>query len=86
MPVDGLGDVGGAVENARYKLAAGFIEDLRRIDTQIRDTRKRLTVTVRAFGTSLTEIFGVGPVIAAIDVSRCAIDVSRFASRDHFDA
>jgi transposase len=33
----------------------------------------------------VTEIFGVGPVIAAIVID-CVADVSRFASRDHFAA
>jgi len=75
----------GAVDNARCELAAGFIEDLRRIDTQMSDTRKRLALTVRASGTSLTEIFGVGPVVAAVVIG-CVIDVSRFASRDRFAA
>jgi hypothetical protein len=31
----------------------------------MRDTKKKLAVMVRASGTTLTEIFGVGPVIAA---------------------
>ena len=75
----------GAVEAARCELAAGFIEDLCRIDAQMGDTRKRLTVTVKASGTSLTGIFGVGPVIAAIVIG-CVTDVSRFASRDRFAA
>ena len=74
-----------AVDDARCVLAAGFIEDLHRIDAQMSDTRKRLAVTVRASGTSLTEIFGVGPVVAAVVIG-CVIDVSRFASRDRFAA
>jgi transposase len=73
----------GAVAVARWELAAEFLADLRRIDAQRHDTRKRLTVAVQASGTTTTEIFGVGPVIAAIVIG-CAVDVSRFASRDHF--
>ena len=49
------------------------------------DTKKRLAVTVRASGTTLTEIFGVGPVIAATMIGYVA-DVSRFPSRDRFAA
>jgi transposase len=75
----------GAVAVARCELAAEFLGDLRRIDAQMSDTRKRLTAAVRASGTTLTEIFGVGPVIAAIVIG-CVTDVSRFASRDHFAA
>ena len=64
-------------------MAAEFPGDLRRIDAQMRDTRKRLNAAVRASGTTVTEIFGVGPVIAAIVIG-CVVDASRFASRDHF--
>jgi len=73
----------GAVDAARCDLAAAFIEDLQRIDAHLRDTRKKLTAAVRASGTSLTGLFGVGPVIAATIIGDVG-DVSRFRSRDHF--
>ena len=75
----------GAVALARCELAAAFLGDLRRIDAQMRDTKKRLAVTVRASGTTLTEIFGVGPVIAATMIGYVA-DASRFPGRDRFAA
>jgi len=75
----------GAVQIARCELAAEFLHDLRRIDTQLRDTNKRLTVAVRASGTTVTGIFGVGPVIAATMIGYVA-DVARFPSRDRFAA
>ena len=75
----------GAVALARCELAAGFPGDLRRIDAQMRDTKKKLAVTVRASGTTLTEVFGVGPVIAATMIGYVA-DASRFPSRDNFAA
>jgi hypothetical protein len=53
------------VQAARCELAAAFPDDLRRIGARIRETRKKLAVTVAAAGTSLTGLFGVGPVIAA---------------------
>lgn len=56
---------GSAGEPPAPQLAAEFLGDLRHLDTQIRDTRKKLAAAVRASGTTLTEIFGVGPVIAA---------------------
>ncbi len=49
----------GAIALARCELAAEFLDDLRRIDAQMHDTRKRLTVAVRASGTTTTGIFGV---------------------------
>jgi transposase len=42
-------------------------------------------VAVRVSGTSLTGVFGVGPVIAATVIGDVR-DVSRFASRDRFAA
>jgi transposase len=75
----------GAVEAARCELAAEFLADLRRVDAQMRDARNKLTIAVRASGTTLTEVFGVGPIVAAIVIGE-ARGVSRFASRDHFAA
>jgi transposase len=73
----------GAVAQARHDLAAEFLADLYRLDAQLRETKKKLTTAVRASGTSLTETFGVGPVIAAT-VTGAVGEVSRFASRDRF--
>jgi transposase len=75
----------GAVALARCELAAEFLHDLRRIDAQMPDTKKPLAVSVRAPGTTLTEIFGAGPVIAATVIGHAA-GVSRFPGRDHFAA
>ena len=75
----------GAVQQARAELAAELIADLRRVDALLKETRKKLAVAVRASGTSLTEVFGVGPVIAAAVIGDVR-DVTRFASRDRFAA
>jgi transposase len=74
-----------AVAVARCELAAEFTQDLRGIDAAIRDTRKKLAIAVRAAGTSLTGLFGVGPVIAAAVIGDVRA-VSRFPGRDHFAA
>jgi transposase len=75
----------GAVALARWELADDFLEDLRRLDGQMSQTRKKLAVAVKASGTTLTEVFGVGPVIAAIVLGEVE-DVSRFRDRDRFAA
>jgi transposase len=75
----------GAVQQARAELAAELVADLRRVDALLRETKKKLAAAVRASGTSLTEVFGVGPVIAATVIGDVR-DVSRFASRDRFAA
>jgi transposase len=75
----------GAVQGARRELAADLLEDLRRVDAQLRETRKKLAVAVAAAGTSLTGLFGVGPVIAAAVIGDVR-EVARFPGRDPFAA
>jgi transposase len=75
----------GAAGQARCELAAELLDDMRQMDTRIRESKKKLAVAVRASGTTVTEIFGVGPVIAATVIGDAG-DVARFASRDHFAA
>ncbi len=73
------------VAAARCELAAAFIDDLRGTGARIRATRKKLAAAVAAAGTSLTGLFGVGPVIAAAVIGDVR-DVSRFGGRDPFAA
>jgi transposase len=74
-----------AVAAARCELAAGLAGDLHRIDVRIRENRKKTDAAVRASGTSLTGLFGVGPVVAAVVIGEVR-DVTRFPDRDHFAA
>jgi transposase len=75
----------GAIQAARWELAAELTEDLRGAGTRVRETRKKTAAAVRAAGTSLTGLFGVGPVIAAAVIGDVR-HVSRFPDRDHFAA
>jgi transposase len=75
----------GAVARARAELAAEFLADLRHLDAQLRDTRKKLAAAVKDSGTTLTQVFGVGPVVAGTVIGDVG-DVARFPSRDHFAA
>ena len=75
----------GAVDAARWELAAGLTGDLRGTDARIRETRKKAAAAVAAAGTSLTGLFGVGPVIAAAVIGDVR-HVSRFGNRDRFAA
>ena len=70
---------------ARWILAEQFLTDLRRIDIQRNDVKKKLAAAVQASGTTLTEIFGVGPAVAAAVLGDVG-DIARFPSRDHFAA
>ena len=75
----------GPIGAARRELAAQFLEDLRRIDGQLREANKKLAAAVRASGTTITEVFGVGPVNAGTIIGDVT-DVNRFPTRDHFAA
>ena len=70
---------------ARCELAAELLADIRHLDAQRREVKKKLAAAVTASGTSLTEVSGVGPVIAATVIGD-VITVARFPSRDHFAA
>ena len=70
---------------ARAELAAEFLADLRHLDAQLRGTRKKLTAVVKGSGTTLTQVFGVGPVVAGTIIGDVT-DVARFPGRGHFAA
>lgn len=82
--LDGLEPVG-AVATARHELAVELVADLVRLDTQRRDARQRITAAVTASKTTLTELFGVGPIVAATVIGDVG-DIARFPTRDHFAA
>ena len=52
------------VERVRYDLAVELLDDIRRLDYQLKVSHKRIRDAVRASATSLTDLFGVGPIIA----------------------
>jgi transposase len=73
------------VASARHALASELLEDVRRLDAQLKESRRRVIEAVAASKTSLTEVFGVGPVIAAMCIGFTG-DVRRFPSADRFAA
>jgi transposase len=74
-----------AVSAARHDLGVELLADLRRIDEQLAETKQRIAQAVAASKTTLTEIFGVGPIVAATVIGYTG-DVTRFASSDRFAA
>jgi transposase len=75
----------GPVAAARHQVAAELAADLRRLDGKLAETRKTITAAVRASGSTVTSIFGVGPIIAATVLGDVA-DITRFPSADRFAA
>jgi transposase len=73
------------VAQVRYDLVVELLDDIRRLDTQLKVSPKRIRDAVRASATSLTDLFGVGPVLAAIVIGNTG-DPTRFRNRDHYAA
>ena len=74
-----------AAEAARRDLALDLLADLQHVDVQLKESHRRIRAAVAASGTSLTELFGVGPVIACYLIGFTG-DITRFANRDHYAA
>ncbi len=73
------------IEAARHALAHEHLDDLRRLDAQMKESKRRIADAIVAAKTSLTEVFGVGPVVAAMLIGYTG-DVRRFPTRHHYAA
>ena len=73
------------VEQARHDLACELLADVQRLDAQLKESHRRIRVAVQASGTTLTDLFGIGPVIACYLIGFTG-DVRRFTSRDQYAA
>jgi len=51
-------------QQMRYELTLELLDDVRRLDAQIKDSHRRIRMAVKASGTSVTDIYGVGPIHA----------------------
>jgi transposase len=74
---------GGASARLRRRLASEILRDVRTLDRKIADLNERIEAEVEASGTTLTEIFGIGPILAARIIGTVG-DVGRFPTKAHF--
>jgi transposase len=72
-----------AVEHMRHELALELLDDVRRLDAQIKASHRRIRTAIKASKTSLTDLYGVGPILACSLIGYAG-DVHRFANRDQF--
>jgi transposase len=70
---------GDAAAAERHRQAVELVDDIDHLDAVLRDSRARITAAVAASGTTVTEIFGVGPIVAAMLVGYSG-DPTRFAT------
>ncbi|HEX2185716.1 MAG TPA: transposase [Chloroflexota bacterium] len=72
-----------AVDVERKRIAHQQLADVRRLDRQIKTASQAIRTAVREHGTTLTQLYGVGPVLAAKLLGHAG-DITRFPDRDHF--
>jgi transposase len=76
------GDVA-AVE--RHRQAVELVDEIEHLDVVLKDSRARITTAVAASGTTLREIFGVGPIVACM-LSGYRGDPTRFTTASRYAA
>jgi transposase len=75
----------GAPMATRHQLAGDLVADVRDLEQRIAAVEKRITTAVTQSKTSLVELFGVGPVLAAKLLGEVG-DIRRFPTKHHFAA
>jgi transposase len=73
----------GASARLRRRLASEVLRDIRTLDRKIADLNGRIEAQVEASRTTLTEIFGIGPILAAKIIGTVG-DEARFPTKAHF--
>jgi transposase len=73
----------GASARLRRRLASEILRDIRTLDRKIADLSERIEAEVEASCTTLTEIFGIGPILAARIIGTVG-SVVRFPTKAHF--
>lgn len=71
------------VAQQRKALAHDLLADIRRLDRQLTDIDNRLDVSLLEHGTTLTEIGGVGTILAARIIAHTGA-IERFTTQDHY--
>jgi transposase len=71
------------VGRTRKAIAVDLLGDLVAADKKIKTITAQITETVAATHTTVTDVYGVGPVTAALVIGE-VLDVARFGDADHF--
>lgn len=71
------------MQTERKGLAHQLLGDVRRLDAQLAASEARTWVAVAASGTTVTDVYGVGSIVAALLLGHTG-DVRRFRSKNHY--
>jgi transposase len=72
-------NVGVARRQAGYEL----LDEVRDADRQLRELKTRIAAAVRVADTTVTNVYGVGPIVAAYLIGYTG-DITRFATHGHY--
>ena len=73
------------VSEQRKLIARIHLADIRRLDHELKANKKLIRQAVAASDTTLTDIYGVGPIVAAFLIGYTG-DITRFATAGHYAA
>jgi transposase len=76
-------DVTDQVTRQRVVIAKELIDDMDRLEAQVKASKKRIRIAVAASDTTLCDIRGIGPIGAAIILGSVG-DITRFPTAGHF--
>jgi transposase len=71
-----------AIGIERKLIAVEFLDEVGRVDVALVELHRRIEVAVIASGTTVTDVYGVGPIVAAYLIGYTG-DVCRFPSAGH---
>jgi transposase len=67
----------------RKAMARDLLAEIRRTDQQLADLALRIVAAVTASGSTVTDLYGVGPIVAAYLIGHTG-DISRFPTAGHY--
>jgi transposase len=72
-----------AIGIERKLIASEFLDEVRRVDVALVELRRRIEVAVSTSGTTVTAVYGVGPIVASYLIGYTG-DICRFPSAGHY--
>ena len=74
-----------ATQRQRLELARETLDEIELLDVRMKRSKQRITKAVKASGTTLDDVYGIGPIIAATIIGYTG-DITRFPTSGHYAA